>query len=455
MNVCIIGGAGYVGLVTGVGLADIGHRVVNVDVDSERIARLATGSSPIFEKGMESALRRNLNGRRLRFTSNLAEGLADSEVIIIAVGTPSLEDGQADLSHVIRVAEDLLHHLGSYKVIVVKSTVPVGTVELIRSILSRDKREGDHFDIVSNPEFLREGNGLYDFFYPDRIILGGFSARAHAIMRSLYLPIIERHVHWNEAGMVPKFSSQVPVVETDLASAQMIKYASNAFLATRISFINEIAWLCEKVGADVKNVALGMGYDGRIGHSYLEAGIGFGGPCLQKDLKALINISEANNYEPQLLRAVLDRNDKQVDEVVTRLKGMVGYLLYQRIVTVFGLAFKAGTNDVRDSMSLKVIDRLEKEGAVVRAHDPLAIPEARTLRPDLTFVDDPYEAAENADALLILTDWSEYAALDYQRIAQRMAQPKIVDARNLLDVAKIRALGFVYIGIGRGEQRVP
>ena len=449
MKVCVIGGAGYVGLVTGVGLAEIGHYVVNVDIDVERVARLATGSSPIYEPGIEPMLRRNLDTGRLRFTTNLAEGLADSAVVFIAVGTPSRQDGQADLSHVIRVAEDLLRHLDSYKVIVVKSTVPAGAIELTRSILSREKREGEHFDVVSNPEFLREGKGLYDFFYPDRIVFGACSDRALGTMRSLYSPIIERLVSWDGADRLAEFAEQVPVVETDLASAQMIKYASNAFLAARISFINEVAWMCEKVGADVKDVALGMGYDGRIGHSYLEAGIGFGGPCLEKDLKALISISEANGYEPQLLRAVLDQNDRQVEEVIARVKQATRDLLYQRLIAVFGLAFKAGTNDLRNSVSLKVIDQLKKEGAEVKAYDPLVIPEAAEAMAGVQVCEDPYQAVHRADALLILTEWPGFAELDYQKVRKLMSAPVVVDARNVLDPGALRSLGFAYSCIGR------
>ena len=456
MNVCVIGGAGYVGLVTGVGLAEIGHSVVNVDIDAERIALLATGASPIYEEGMELVLRRNLDAGRIRFTTNLADGIADSDVVFIAVGTPSRQDGQTDLSHVIRVAEDLSHHLDSYKVIVVKSTVPVGAIPLVRSILSREKQEGKAFDIVSNPEFLREGKGMYDFFCPDRFVIGACSEKARKIMRRLYAPIIERRALNLELSEPDRPATrngrgEVPVVEVDLASAQMIKYASNAFLATRISFINEIAWLCEKVGADVKDVARGMGYDGRIGHAYLEAGVGFGGPCLEKDLKTLISIGGTDSYGPRVLQAVLDRNNRQVEVVVNKLKGSIGDLLYQRTVAVFGLAFKAGTNDLRDSVSLKVIDQLEKEGARVRAYDPLATAEARRVRPDLQCCDDPQEAVSSADALLILTEWPEFAKLDYGELAAKMAMPRIVDARNLLDPETMRGYGFTYTGIGRGN----
>lgn len=449
MQVCVIGGAGYVGLITGLGLAEIGCNVINVDVDKARISTLMAGESPIYEENIQEILKRNLASERIRFSTNLPSAVASSEIVFIAVGTPSREDGQADLSQVIQVAEDLVHFVDSYKVIVIKSTVPVGTFELVRDMLSREKVEGQDFDIVTNPEFLREGKGLHDFFHPDRIVIGARSQRALGIIRDLYEPVITGKVAWpyEEAG--PRAAGPIPVVETDPASAQMIKYASNAFLAARISFINEIAGLCDKVGADVKEVARGMGYDPRIGHSYLDAGLGFGGPCLEKDLRALMMIAEGNGYDPQLFRAVLERNDKQVGEVVTKLKQLVGYLLYKKTVAVFGLAFKAGTADVRNSLPLRVIDRLEQEGAIVRAHDPQAIPEARPLKPRVTYCEDPYEAVRNADALLILTEWPSFRELDYGRIRDLMASHRVIDARNLLDTEAVRALGFTCLGMGR------
>ena len=348
----------------------------------------------------------------------------------------------------IKVTEELVECVNSYKIIVVKSTVPVGTVELIRSILSRDKREGEDFDIVSNPEFLREGKGLYDFFYPDRILIGTSSERAREAMRALYGPILSGSLPQME-DLSPPASHETALVETDLASAQMIKYASNAFLASRVSFINEIAGLCEKVGADVKEVSRGMGHDPRIGHHYLDAGLGFGGPCLEKDLRALIKIAEANGFEPQILRAVLERNELQVASVITKLKTVLGYLLYQRTVAVFGLAFKAGTNDVRNSLSLRVIDQLDKEGAVIQAYDPAAINEARAVNASIDYYTDPYEAVNGADALLVLTEWPVFRELDYSRIKSRMTTPYIIDGRNCLDGRALSDQGFVYLGIGR------
>jgi UDPglucose 6-dehydrogenase len=437
-TVCVIGGAGYVGLITGVGLAELGHEVVSVDVDASRLEKLREGVCPIYEQGLEPILRQNLVSGRLRFTDDLPGAVSSSEVVFISVGTPSRDDGQADLSQVIHVAEELARSLETYKVVVIKSTVPVGTVEVIRDILRRKRREGEDFDIVSSPEFLREGKGLYDFFHPDRIVVGTCSQRAREVMKALYHPLIQRE--GSGAG-------SVPLVETDLATAQMIKYASNAFLATRISFINEVAGLCERLGANVTEVARGMGFDPRIGHGYLQPGLGFGGPCLEKDLRALIRMAEETNYEPQLLRAVLDRNARQIEDAIAKLKRLTGNL-HRKRVTVFGLAFKAGTNDVRNSLALKVIDRLLGEGATVRAHDPIAIPEAQALRPGVTYCEDPYEAVHHAEALLILTDWPAFAVLDYKAIRDRMANPCVVDMRNLLDPAAIRAIGMRYTGVG-------
>lgn len=453
MNVCVIGGAGYVGLVTGLGLAELGHRVVNVDVDADRVARLNRGDSPIYEDGIEPLLRRNLDSGRIRFTEALSDGLVESEVVFIAVGTPSQDDGQADLSAVIQVAEELTSEWSlrrsatggePYSVVAVKSTVPVGAVELVRSILQREHREGIDFDIVSNPEFLREGKGLHDFFHPDRIVVGACSDRAFQTVRTLYGPLINPS---SDAGSEP--GDVLPVVEVSLTSAQLIKYASNAFLATRISFINEIAGLCDQIGADVSEVTEGMGYDARIGHDYLEAGAGFGGPCLEKDLRALVKIAEANGHEARLLKSVLERNEMQVPAVIAKLKQSLGNLLYRRTIAVFGLAFKAGTNDVRGSVALKVIDRLRKEGAVIRAHDPLAIAEAQRVMPDVQYLSDLYQTVERADALLILTEWPEFADVDYDRVLGLMASPVLVDAKNLLDPAHMAALGYRYSSMGR------
>jgi UDPglucose 6-dehydrogenase len=457
MNICIIGGSGYVGFITGLGLAELGNRVINVDIDADKISLLCQGRCHIHEEGanLEEVLGKNLKEGRIEFTTDLARGVKHAQVIFVAVGTPEKENGEASLSQVIEAAEGLSRYIDSYKVIVMKSTIPVGTVELIRDILKRDKKvEGQDFDIVVNPEFLREGKGLYDFFHPTRIVIGANSERAKQILRTLYAPFINPEINPN-----PQVTNDIPttslrprpgtsLLETDIVSAQMIKYASNAFLATRISFINEIASICERVHANVKDVAKGMGYDPRIGHEYLEAGIGFGGPCLEKDLKALVKIAESSGYEPQLLKAVLEKNEYQMRQVIAKLKELTGHLIYKRVITIFGLAFKAGTNDVRTSLSLRIIEQLEREGAIIRAYDPLAIPEARKIKPNIEYCEDPYEAVYHADALLILTDWPQFEQLDYYRIKENMASPCIIDGRNVLDAQNLRELGFKYMGVG-------
>ena len=436
-------------MITGLGFAELGHSVIGVDVDRTRIQSLQAGKSPIHEEGVGPVLKRNLDSGRIRFTADDHEAVPSSDIVFIAVGTPSQEDGRADISQIIQATERMAGLIQPYTVIAVKSTVPLGTIELVKDMLCQKKEEGSDFDIVVNPEFLREGKALYDFFYPDRIVVGTHSEKAKTIIHDLYRPLVSGQFEWRNGDAKQRSLEPVPIIDTDPASAQMVKYASNAFLAARISFINEIAGLCGKVGADVTEVSRGMGYDPRIGHSYLEAGLGFGGPCLEKDLKALMKLAEGNGYEPQLLRAVLERNEKQVVEVIAKLKHQTGQFLYQKTVAVLGLAFKAGTNDVRNSLSFKVIDRLQQEGALVQAHDPVANSEARAMRPEISYHDDPYEAAHGADALLILTDWPEFSDLDFDVIMAKMSGKNIVDARNMLDVQAVRSLGFNYAGIGR------
>lgn len=468
MDITVIGGSGYVGFITGLGMAELGNSVINVDIDDTKVAMMNAGTSPIYEEDIDlsQVLQRNLDAGRIEFTTDLQRGVNHGEVIFIAVGTPEKESGEADLSQVIGVAEEIVDYIDSYKVLVMKSTVPVGTVELIGSILNRKRQEGQDFDIVSNPEFLREGKGLYDFFNPTRIVIGTDSDRACQTMRKLYAPFLspESEVPSPEGleGNHPPRTTRheplttnyeprvdTPLVQTDLASAQMIKYASNTFLATRISFINEIAGLCEKIGADVKEVIRGMGYDDRIGHEYLEPGIGFGGPCLEKDLKALIKISESNDYQPNFLRAVLEKNEHQIRQVVNKAKDLAGYPLYRKIIAIFGLAFKAGTNDVRTSLALRIIEQLQDLGAEIHAHDPQAIPEARQLKPDIAYFEDPYEAVRHADTLVILTDWPQFRGLNYSKVAKLMNSPNIVDGRNLLVSKEMQKLGFRYRGVGR------
>ena len=447
MNVCVIGGCGYVGLITGLGFARLGHRVVNVDIDAAKVTLLASGQSPIYEEGLEEALRQCLDSGNLHFTTEMAQGVPDAEVVFVAVGSPAQNDGSADLSQVSHVTEQLALALIGYTVMAIKSTMPVGTMELISGVLRTRKVEGRDFDLVVNPEFLREGRGLDDFFHPARIVLGTGSERARGVMRRLYAPFLDG-AQAQHAAPVP-MSRDVPLLETTIPNAQMVKYAANAFLATRLSFINEVAAVCEQVGADVLEVIKGLSHDPRIGGHYLQAGIGFGGPCLEKDLRALIQFSREHDYEPPFLQAVLERNNQQVRRVLEKLEGLVGPVLDQKRIALFGLAFKPGTNDVRTSLSLRIMTDLLEERAVVCAHDPVAISEGRRLKPQASYFEDPYQAAVDADALLLLTDWPQYRELDYAAIGAHMRARNVVDGWNALDRGRLESLGFRYCGVGR------
>jgi UDPglucose 6-dehydrogenase len=447
-QICVIGGAGYVGLTTAVGFAESGRSVVSVDLDSDRIQNLARGESPIYEEGIEDLLKTHTRSGRLTFTTDAAVAIANSDTIFIAVGTPASSDGRTDLSQVIGVAEDVARHLSGYTVIVIRSTVPVGTADTVRDILSQSHEEGRDYDLVANPEFLREGKALEDFFYPERIVIGTDSDSARERMREIYAPITSGDETWGHWGR-DRSSSPVPLVETNLPDAELIKHAANAFLATRISFINEIAALCERVGADIDQVKSGLGLDPRIGTGYLDPGLGFGGPCLEKDLTALVTIAEDVGFEPVVLRAVYDRNERQVASIISKVKGHIGPSLYGRPLAVLGVAFKANTGDVRNSLALRVAKSLEGDGADVRIYDPMAMPEAKQEMRRAVFCADAYEAADGAEALLVLTEWAEFAELDFERIKGALAIPTIIDGRNLLDPEALRAIGFEYQGVGR------
>jgi len=430
MKICVVG-TGYVGLVTGAGLAELNNQVICVDVDEGKIAELKEGKIPFYEQGLEELVRKNQRAGKLTFTTELAEGAGPSTLIFIAVGTPTRENGEADLSYVIRVAEDLAHLINGYKIIAVKSTVPVGTFELITEILEKkEKRKGVDFDIASTPEFLREGNAVYDFFHPSRIVIGADDLEVGRKLQEVFSPL------------------NAPILCTNPATAQMIKYASNAFLASRISFINEIANICEKVGADVVEIARGMSYDKRLGEGYLNAGIGFGGPCLVKDLKALIKIAENNGYEANYLKSILEKNEHQIRAVLYKTKQALGGFLYGKTVGILGLSFKGGTSDVRNSLSLKIIELLQKEGARIKAYDPQGMEEARRTISNIAFTQDPYEAAK-ADALLILTAWPEFKELDLKKIKGNLKSPIIIDGVNIFNPEKMKKMGFIYKGVGR------
>lgn len=424
-------GAGYVGLVSAAIFAEKGHKVFCVDHDQDRIFKLNNLIIPIYEPGLKELVAKNLSKGRLIFTSKLAEAIAEAKVIFITVGTPSLNSGQPDLAQVIDVAGQIGQNLSEYKIIVNKSTVPVGTGELVTAIINKNLNNPIDFDVVSVPEFLREGSALEDALNPERVVIGTEREKALAIIKDLY-----------------KFTGAT-MVSTDLRSAEMIKYAANAFLATKITFINEIANLCEKVGADVGVVAYGMGLDSRIGKKFLKAGIGYGGSCLPKDAKALINLADNQGYDFKLLKAVVTVNQSQSLRIIDKLKLALGDLK-NKTVTVLGLAFKPNTDDLRDAPSLEIIKALQREGVKIKAYDPVAVPGARKILTGLTFYSSPYPAIKNSNAILILTEWEGFCQLDLIKVKAILKQPVIIDGRNLFEPAEMEKLGFRYHSIGRG-----
>ena len=427
MKITIVG-TGYVGLVTGSCFADLGHEVTCVDVVAEKVEKLRGGQIPIHEPGLEEVVQRGLDAGRLRFTTDLGEGVRQSQFVFICVPTPPAEDGSADLSHVQQAAVDIAQHIGDYKIIVNKSTVPIGSSRLVERIVRERLPAQIEFDVASNPEFLREGSAVFDFMHPDRVVIGTHSERAAGLLTELFRPL------------------GAPLIVTDPATAEMIKYASNAFLATKISYINAIANICDQVGADVKEVALGMGYDARIGFEFLKPGPGFGGSCLPKDCRALIQVAESQGYDFGLLRGVLEVNDEQHRVITGKLERLVGGLA-GRTIGVWGLAFKPNTDDVRDSPSLAVIRDILARGARIRAYDP-AVDPGRTFD-GVERAPGAVEAVEGADALLLLTEWNEFRWLDFHRVRDVMTTPVVVDARNFLDPHMLRQLGFTYEGVGR------
>jgi UDPglucose 6-dehydrogenase len=429
-NITVIG-VGYVGLVTGACFSDLGNRVMAMDINEERIANLKKGTMPIYEPGLAEVVERNVKARRLFFTTSYGESLKDAEFVFIAVGTPSGVDGEADLQYVRMVAEEIGRIMNHPLVIINKSTVPVGTGDWVANIVRENQPRPIDFSVVSCPEFLREGSAIGDFLNPDRTVLGSENMEAAERVAQLHLPL------------------RAPIVVTDLRTAEMIKYASNAFLATRISFINEIANICEALGADVKEVARGMGYDKRIGHHFLEAGIGYGGSCFPKDVKALAYMAQVHGKHPQLLQAVMDINAYQRKHVILKLQELLDGL-QGRTIALLGLAFKQNTDDMRDAPSITIGDYLNEHGAKVRGYDPAAMEVARRVMPYLELAEDAYELVEGADAVIILTPWNEFKQLDMKRIQGAMRTPVMIDGRNLYEPAEMHELGFAYRGIGRG-----
>jgi len=429
-QICVVG-VGYVGLVTAACFADLGNRVIALDINAERIERLKQGVMPIYEPGLEELVKRNVKAGRLSFTTSYKEGLDGTEFAFIAVGTPSGVDGEADLRYVKAAAISIAQHMTAPLIIINKSTVPVGTGDWVAEIVRQHQPEPIEFSVVSCPEFLREGSAISDFMNPARTVLGSLDREAAERVAQLHLPL------------------RAPIIITDLRTAEMIKYASNAFLATKISFINEIANICEALGADVKEVAIGMGYDPRIGPNFLEAGLGYGGSCFPKDVKALAYMAEVKGRHPQLLHAVMEINDDRRTMVRRNLEEMLGDL-EGRTIGLLGLSFKPNTDDMREAPSIDIAHSLLAAGATVRAYDPVAMDNARDLLPNVQMAPDPYTLAEDCDALVVVTEWNEFKQLDLKQVRERMAQPVIYDGRNIYDPALMAKLGFRYRGVGRG-----
>jgi UDPglucose 6-dehydrogenase len=444
-TICVIG-TGYVGLVTGTCFADLGNRVTCVDIITEKIERLKEGVLPIYEPGLEEMVERNVNAGRLHFTTSYGEGLDNADFIFIAVNTPTnaTTQGGADMRYVENAARSIAQGLDHYAIIINKSTVPVGSGDVVTRIIRKNlSRPEAQFVVVSNPEFLREGSAIQDFQMPDRVVLGSSDEGAARQVATLYLPL------------------RAPIVITDLYTAEMIKYASNAFLATKISFINEIAQICERLGADVKEVAAGMGYDKRIGRAFLDAGLGYGGSCFPKDVRALAYMADEAGLHPQLLHAVMDINHDQRRLVVTKLTSILGSLRGCTI-GVLGLAFKPNTDDMREAASVDIIRWVTSQGADVRVYDPVAMTTGREAlehegvrMEQVQFCADVYEVAQGADALVIVTEWNEFKSLDMLQIRATMRRPVVIDGRNVYEATEMNRLGFIYRGMGRGTTAAP
>jgi len=428
-------GTGYVGLVTGAGLADFGNDVICCDIDERKIAALNDGEIPIYEPGLDTIVSRNVAEGRLRFTTDLPEAIRSSRAIFIAVGTPPKPDGSADLRYVEDVARAIARYMNGPKLVITKSTVPIGTGRMIERIL-KEAGNGHRASVVSNPEFLREGSAIEDFMRPDRIVIGASDPESIELMKEIYAPL---------------HSLEIPFVITNVESSELIKYAANGFLATKISFINEVAVLCELVGGDVQDVARGIGLDGRIGSKFLQAGPGFGGSCFPKDTSALADIAKRHDYEFQLIEAVLRVNqaikERMVDKVAEALDGE----LRGKTIAILGLAFKPETDDMRDSPTITLIQGLQKQGAIVRAYDPQAMENAKTMFENVKFCRDAYETAEGADALVIATEWNEFRALNLERVKKLLRRAVIVDLRNVYDPQRMKSEGFQYFSVGRAE----
>ncbi|MCL4833332.1 MAG: UDP-glucose/GDP-mannose dehydrogenase family protein [Caldilineaceae bacterium] len=428
-----VAGTGYVGLVTGTCFANLGNKITCIDISAEKIAMLKRGETPIYEPGLSELIQRNVKAGRLHFTTSYDEALADADFVFICVGTPSGVDGEADLRYVRMAAESIAETMDHPLIVVNKSTVPVGTGDWVADIISRKQLSPIDFAVVSCPEFLKEGSAIADFMAADRVVLGSLNPEAAEKVAQLHLPL------------------RAPILVTDLRTAEMIKYASNAFLATRISFINEIATICEKLGADVREVAAGMGYDKRIGPHFLNAGLGYGGSCFPKDVKALEHMALVQGSHPSLLRAVMEINRDARRWAVITLRNLLGGKLEDKRIGLLGLAFKPNTDDLREAPAMEIAHLLQNEGAHVSGYDPVAMVHAGKMNPRLRLAEDVYELAEGVDALLVVTEWDEFKHLDMRRVKEAMAQPILVDGRNIYNPDQMTGLGFIYRAVGRGN----
>lgn len=433
MNISIIG-SGYVGLVTSACFAELGNKVTCVDNDETKIRSLKRGLMPIYEPGLEELVLNNVKKQRLKFTCSIKDAVATSEIIFIAVGTPSLENGEADLTGIENVAHNIARNMTSYRLIVEKSTVPVETGKWVKQTISNYIRRGVKFDVASNPEFLREGSAINDFMHPDRIVIGAESKTAKSTLLDLYKPL------------------KATIVVTNIRSAELIKHASNAFLATKISFINAVSRICEEVGADIMEVSEGMGLDKRIGPSFLNAGVGYGGSCFPKDLDAFIDISEKLGYNFELLKSVRNINKEQKEVMLKKIKDCL-WIIKNKTIGILGLSFKPNTDDIRNAPSLHIIKALQAQGACIKVYDPSAMMKAREVLAGVKFCKDSYDAAKGCDCLLIITEWDEFKELDFARIKKLLKRPVIIDGRNIYEPATMENFGFTYISIGRGGDR--
>jgi len=431
MKVSIIG-TGYVGLVTGACLAEIGNEVICIDNDKAKVDRLKKLVMPIYEPGLEEIVKKNFRKKKIIFSSSIKEAVEKTEVIFIAVGTPSRQNGEADLTGIENVATRIAESMASYRLIVEKSTVPVATGEWIKHTIQINNKKKINFDVVSNPEFLREGSAIDDFMCPDRVVIGVESDKAKNKLTELYKPL------------------KAPIVVTDIKSAELIKHASNSFLAAKISFINAVSQICELVGADVVKVAEGMGLDKRIGRAFLDAGVGYGGSCFPKDVDAFITLSAKAGYDFSILKAVRDTNNNQKKTLIKKLEKKL-WILKDKTVGILGLSFKPGTDDMRNAPSLDIVKMLQQEGVKIKAFDPQAMPKAKAILNKVEFCKDTYDLAKACDCLILVTEWDEFKKIDFKRIKKLMKQLIVFDGRNIYDRKKLEKIGFKYLGVGKGK----